>query len=354
MEAWNERKSEVSKLFDSSSTSRSSKRKKDPNAPKKWKTGYILFCVDQREKLKNDDTSLSATEITSKLGSMWKSLSEKDKSKYEALSLKDKSRYENDMTSYTPSGEFSVEKSSSRSKKERTGPKRPLSSYMYYCQDNRETVKSQNPNMNGKEITTELGKRWKNLTEEQKVPYEAKATADKARFASEKSSETQQTPKSKQTPSESKSKQEAPRQDAPKQQGSKQEASRQDASKQDASKQTKTTAPVQVAPSVTHSKQTTESDSKSKSKQTSSKQPPAKPVQDSKSKSSCSKKTPGFDCFCEEQTEDIQSENPDWSSRKINAELSKRWQELSSDDREAYEMEAVEQSEEDEVLEDEL
>lgn len=321
MEAWNERKSEVSKLFDSS-TSRSSKRKKDPNAPKKWKTGYILFCIDQREKLKNEDSSLSATEITSKLGSMWKSLIEKDKSKYEALSIKDKARYENDMCSYTPSGEFSVEKSSSRSKKERTGPKRPLSSYMYYCQDNRDSVKAQNPNMNGKEITTELGKRWKNLTQEQKVPYESKATADKSRFETEKSTETQQTPKSKQEaptpskqPSESKSKQEPPK--------------------------AKATAPKATGPKTTApSKQTTES-----------KQAPSKNVSESKAKSS-SKNTPGFDCFCEEQTEDIQSENPQWSSRKINAELSKRWQELSSDDREAYEMEAAEQSEEDEILED--
>ena len=56
----------------------------------------------------------------------------------------------------------------------------------------------------------------------------------------------------------------------------------------------------------------------------------------------------------EEQLEDIQSENPDWSSRKVNAELSKRWQELSSDDREAYEMEAVEEEEEEEIDENEI
>jgi hypothetical protein len=57
-------------------------------------------------------------------------------------------------------------------------------------------------------------------------------------------------------------------------------------------------------------------------------------------KASKTSKSPGFDCFCEEQSEDIQTEFPDWNKRKIAAELQKRWQELSPDDKEAYEMEA--------------
>jgi hypothetical protein len=60
------------------------------------------------------------------------------------------------------------------------------------------------------------------------------------------------------------------------------------------------------------------------------------------------KKSAGFDCFCEEQTEDIQTEFPEWNKRKIATELQKRWQELSPDDQEAYEMEAGENLEEDE------
>ena len=322
MDAWNGRKNEVSKLFEVSSCSRSSKRKKDPNAPKKWKTGYILFCVDQREKLKTQDQSLSATEITSKLGSMWKSLSEKEKAKYEALSKKDKARYENDMSSYTPSAEFVEEKQSSqKSKKDRTGPKRPLSSYMYYCQDNREIVKSQNPNMNGKEITTELGKLWKQLSDEQKVPYEAKATADKSRFESEKAQSGEK------TESKSRSSRSKTTKSQPKTEGS----------------LSKSQSKTEASPSKPPQKDVKASQSSSKSSK------PAK-----KEASASAKKSPGFECFCEEQTDDIQSENPDWSSRKINSELLKRWQELSSDDREAYEMEAAEETEEDEILEDEL
>lgn len=296
MEAWNERKSDVSKLFDGSSGGRV-KRRKDPNAPKKWKTGYILFCVDQREKLKSENDGLSATEITSRLGALWKNLSEKDKAKYEALSKKDKARYENDMSSYNPPESANGEEKTSRSrgKQERTGPKRPLSSYMYFCQDQRDAIKALNPSMNGKEITSELGRVWKSLAEDAKAPFEAKATADKARFESEKAQQSGSAPASK-SKAKPKAKTSVPE------------------------KSNKTSKAVAAAePSKTSSKQSS-----------------------SKKSSASSKNTPGFECFCEEQMEDIQTEYPSWNSKKVTAELQKRWQELSPDDREAYEMEAGE------------
>ena len=327
MEAWNERKSDVSKLFDGVSSGRV-KRRKDPNAPKKWKTGYILFCVDQRDKLKAENESLSATEITSRLGALWKNLTEKDKAKYEVLSNKDKVRYENDMSSYNPPESANGEEKGRRSrvKGERTGPKRPLSSYMYFCQDQRDTIKTANPTMNGKEITSELGRVWKSLSDEAKIPHEAKAATDKLRFESEKAqlaggkSET----KSKSKAKESKA----------------QESKASKASKVEAVAPTKTTKSSKATPTPTPTK--TEAVTPSKSLKTS------KQSQDTKKATATVKKSAGFDCFCEEQTEDIQTEFPDWNKRKIAAELQKRWQELSPDDQEAYEMEAGENLEEDE------
>ena len=307
MEAWNERKSDVSKLFDGVSSGRV-KRRKDPNAPKKWKTGYILFCVDQRDKLKAENGALSATEITSRLGALWKNLTEKEKSKYELLSNKDKIRYENDMSSYNPPESATGEEKGRRSrvKQERTGPKRPLSSYMYFCQDQRDAIKTANPNMNGKEITSELGRVWKSLSDEAKIPHESKAATDKLRFESEKAQLA----------------------------GAKSET------------KTKSKAKESKAPQAKTEAATPPKSSKSKA-------PPAKteaatPPKSSKKATAPVKKSAGFDCFCEEQTEDIQTEFPDWNKRKIAAELQKRWQELSPDDQEAYEMEAGENLEEDE------
>jgi HMG (high mobility group) box len=315
MEAWNERKSDVAKIFDSAASGGRVKRRKDPNAPKKWKTGYILFCVDQREKLKSENQGLSATQITSRLGALWKNLSDKEKEKYEVLSKKDKDRYESDMSSYNPPESSGPAESGrkSRAKQERTGPKRPLSSYMYFCQDRRESIKAVNPNMSAKEITSELGRVWKELSDEAKTPYEAQASADKVRFQSEKAGDSGSAKASK-TPAKASST------------SATKAASSTPAAK--ASSGSKASKPEQAKAAPEKSGKKTAAT-------------PSKPVKDSSKKQSGSfKKTPGFECFSEEQTEDIQTEYPDWNTRKVAAELQKRWQELSPDDREAYEMEA--------------
>jgi structure-specific recognition protein 1 len=332
MSAWNERKSDVSKLLDGATSGRI-KRRKDPNAPKKWKTGYILFCVDQRDKLKSENESLSATEITSRLGALWKNLTEKDKSKYEVLSKKDKARYENDMSSYSPPDAPAGEEKGrrSRAKGERTGPKRPLSSYMYFCQDRRDSVKGANEGMNGKEITSELGRVWKSLSEEDKAPYEAKAATDKARFEAEKAQQSGSSSKPTKATKDSKASKDA--KDSKASKDAKDAKASKDAKDAKASKNTQATPVAQATPSK---------GGKAAQASQATPVPPAKGAKNAQAaaKAPKSSKSPGFDCFCEEQTEDIQTEFPDWNKRKIAAELQKRWQELSPDDKEAYEMEA--------------
>jgi len=47
-------------------------------------------------------------------------------------------------------------------------PKKGLSAYMFFCQDMRDTVKAENPEMKVTEVTTELGRRWKAMSEKEK------------------------------------------------------------------------------------------------------------------------------------------------------------------------------------------
>ena len=138
--------------------------KKDPNAPEKWNTSYIIFCNEQREKLKRENSSLSATEMTKHFGQLWKSLSEGDKKRYEEISQKDKERYQREMKEYAP--EDKHEKSNKK-----VTPKRPLSSYMLFCQENRTQIKAQNPGFSGAQITSLLAKQWKELSVEEKSRY---------------------------------------------------------------------------------------------------------------------------------------------------------------------------------------
>lgn len=73
-----------------------------------------------------------------------------------------------------------------RSKKDPNAPKRNLSSYMFFCQANREQIKKENPNANFGQMGKLLGERWKSLTEEEKKPYIIQAEADSKRYQNEK------------------------------------------------------------------------------------------------------------------------------------------------------------------------
>ena len=68
--------------------------------------------------------------------------------------------------------------------------KKNKSSYMFFCAENRQVVKDECPELNNKQIITELGARWKKLKEsgdsEKLKHYETLAAQDKERYAKEK------------------------------------------------------------------------------------------------------------------------------------------------------------------------
>lgn len=73
-----------------------------------------------------------------------------------------------------------------RAKKDPNAPKRGLSAYMFFANDNREKVREENPGINFAGVGRALGEKWKQLSEKQRAPYDAKAAADKKRYEAEK------------------------------------------------------------------------------------------------------------------------------------------------------------------------
>ena len=69
--------------------------------------------------------------------------------------------------------------------KDPNAPKRAMTSFMVFSGEMRNKVKEENPDMKLVEIASELGRRWKALTDEEKKPYQDKADADKERFNEE-------------------------------------------------------------------------------------------------------------------------------------------------------------------------
>lgn len=85
------------------------KKKKDPNAPKKPPSAFLIFTSEHREKIKVDNPGISITDIAKKFGEMWKKMSTTDKAPYEAKYAKLKEKYEMEVAAYRAKGAKNVE-----------------------------------------------------------------------------------------------------------------------------------------------------------------------------------------------------------------------------------------------------
>ena len=77
-----------------------SKKKKDPNAPKRNKTSYMYFTEAMRPKIKSRYPDDTLGEVSKRLGKLWNNLKSKDKQKYEDMAQQDKKRYLKDVDKY--------------------------------------------------------------------------------------------------------------------------------------------------------------------------------------------------------------------------------------------------------------
>lgn len=161
------------------------KLKKDPDAPKAAVNAYILFSRDNRDDVKSENPDMKAIDITKKLAEMWKESDEDLKKEYKEKSEQDKERYTKELESYVPKEGFQnpKEKKTKSKKTKKTGPKKPLNAYMWFCNDKRDELKGKG--FNNTEILREMGRLWKELTDKKKKPYLKKAEEDKERYEEE-------------------------------------------------------------------------------------------------------------------------------------------------------------------------
>lgn len=64
-------------------------------------------------------------------------------------------------------------------------PKRACIAYIFYTQDRRNSLIKEKPDLNNKQIISEMSKEWNSLSEKDKEPYVKKAEADKERYKKE-------------------------------------------------------------------------------------------------------------------------------------------------------------------------
>lgn len=116
----------------------------------------------------------------------WKTMSDKEKKRFHEMAEKDKKRYDAEMQNYTPpKGENKGRGKKRKHIKDHNAPKRSLSAFFWFCNDERGKVKMLNPEYGVGDIAKELGKKWSDADPETKSKYEAMAEKDKARYERE-------------------------------------------------------------------------------------------------------------------------------------------------------------------------
>ena len=109
---------------------------------------------------------------------MWKNMSPEERLPWDEAAAKDKQRYLTEKAMYT--GEWKVEKK--RTKKDSRAPKRPPSAFLYFSGEHRSTIKEENPGITNTDISKELGRLWREMSDDQKKPYVDQEKAERVKY----------------------------------------------------------------------------------------------------------------------------------------------------------------------------
>ena len=76
------------------------KKHKDPNAPKRPKTGFLYFCDEYRSKIKEENKDLHMCDVMKELGKLWGTYNDEQKETYNLKYREAHGEYEEKMEEY--------------------------------------------------------------------------------------------------------------------------------------------------------------------------------------------------------------------------------------------------------------
>ncbi|XP_045520691.1 high mobility group protein DSP1-like isoform X2 [Pieris brassicae] len=159
-------------------------RSKPPNKPRGRMTAYAFFVQSCREehKKKYPDENVVFAAFSKKCAERWSTMSEKEKMRFHEMADQDKKRYDLEMKDYVPPKFTKVRGRKRQQPKDPNAPKRSLSAFFWFCNDERSKVKANNPEYTMGDIAKELGRRWAAADSDTKTKYESLSETDKARY----------------------------------------------------------------------------------------------------------------------------------------------------------------------------
>ena len=259
--------------------------------PKRPANAYLLFGNEERDVVLKDNPDIAHKDIMVELGKRWKQVDAKRKAALEAEAAKLKKVYDEKLAQWKLSKVLPVQKQK---------PKRPASAYILFGKEERDVVLKDIPDIDAKEVMTELGKRWRQLDPERKEALEAESAKlwtnyeeELAQWKLDNEADKPSTSDSPEVNGEEVSK-------TPKKRKKKHDSDRDDG---------------------------TAGSAKSKSKASASDKP----------------KRPGsaYILFGNEERGAIAKDNPDFAQKDVMAELGKRWKQVDAKRKAALEAEAA-------------
>lgn len=167
-------------------------KQKDPNAPKRNMSAYLLYQNAMREQFKRENPGMTFGQLAKYTSHMYKNLTPDEKATWEARAAQDKARYNAEIAAYQPPPghdargvlieESRPRKRSKRSPRDPLAPKRASGAYVFFTNYMRPKVNEEFPGIKFVELGKLLGERWRALTPLQKKEYEGMAAEDKVRF----------------------------------------------------------------------------------------------------------------------------------------------------------------------------
>ncbi|XVF10451.1 hypothetical protein REPUB_Repub07fG0184000 [Reevesia pubescens] len=185
-------------------------KKKGGHENKRPSPPYILWCKDQWSVVKKENPEADFKEVSNLLGAKWKTVTAEEKKPYEEKYQAEKEAYLQVIAKEKRESEAmkllddehkqktamelleqyllfkqETEKETKKTKKERDPlkPKQPMSAFFLFSNERRSALLAENKNV--LEVAKIAGEEWKNMTEEQRRPYEAMAKKKKEKYMQE-------------------------------------------------------------------------------------------------------------------------------------------------------------------------
>lgn len=139
---------------------------KDPDKPKRGKSGFLFFCDENRPLIKDKHKDIKVKEVVSQLGILWRQFKEEGKTEqYDLLSEKDRERYRLEMIVYKN------KQKSGFTPKIRKTPRRKETPLELYMKSKKIKLKEKHPDLNDDTMEKLLKDRWKKLPLAKRIKY---------------------------------------------------------------------------------------------------------------------------------------------------------------------------------------